>query len=732
MNDSQFRYHIENGKVFIDGLKNSGISDLLFPESIEGICSLVISEKAFAGNTNIKTIKLSPSVEEIMDYAFSNCDSLEYISFSRSPSIKIGKLILENCSNVKKVEMDVKLLKDLTSMFSLESYTTNEYRTITKKQLDNGVFYSSICSVYKSVSYDRDGDKEYHYSYTHCGYIPNKLCEIALYFTSQNLKTAFSIPNLKNFSHVKTIEFLDEVHSLWYIPKGFDVTRIKNFPKEIENINSEFFKDINAGSIHLTSKCGKVENGTLDQCTYEDLILDDDIELENYRLWKVTINGDLKLPEGIKNLFLHDVVIKGNFELPQGLINLKIYSTDLANSLVIPETLQNLECIYVDAEKLINNSSATSVALIGCKNPEKFKLNNGIKDLTLEIDNKEYSTTSPISKISYIPESVKSLTLGGYILRKELIQNCYLEDLTYTPRNIEELRLPKLRVGNLSINSGYESAIKLRTIDLSDVIVEGKLYVGYNDDLTKLISPLSAKEFECIRNKKLSLIVIPNHVEQDKINIEQNASNYTIVYPVTLKKYCYKKTTRMDSYNGPTKVIFKNPYIHLSSEMDWEAYTFHNYIPFNLKRVVFYGKENCENNELVPYWDNSIDYNSFSITKGESFNKKFQKRISNNLEASIEYPVGGFKENELSRFFLKITGKINSPNKLKVTVIEKQLGKVLFEKLSENDGVLCSDTFDFDFNNVVELGFLLLEIRVDEASSEGFKPIINSPIIIRF
>ena len=732
MNESQFKYHIENNIIFIDGIYESNVTDLVFPECIEDINHFVISEKAFASNDVIKSIKFSSSVEKIMDYAFSNCGSLENVSFGRSTSIKIGKLIFEGCSNIKRVEMDIRLLKDLISMFSEENYTEDEYRKIPKNKLDNGIFYSSICAKHERISYDRDGEREYHYSYEYFGFIPNKLELISLYFTNQDSNTYFSIPILSKFKHLKKIEFLDEVHNLRFIPHGFDVTRIINFPTEIEHIDSTFFKHINAGSIHVSDKSGKVESGTFDQCTFEELFIDDDIKLETYRLWNVRINGDLKLPSNIKNLFLHDVIIGGNFELPPNIINLTIYSSQFRNIVTIPKSVEKIEFINVDCEKFVNNSSATEIELTGCRNTHLFKLNDGVKKLTLSVGNKDYSTKALIHDISSIPESVTSLVLGGFSLNYDLIKNCNLDYLYYTPRNLEELKLPRIRVGNLKICSGYQPAIELKILDLSDVVIDNKLVVGYNKELIKLISPLSAKEFECTNNPKLSLIVVPNHVEQDKVKLEINANRYTIVYPVTLKKYRYGKTTSMESFTGPTKIIFKNPFIKLDSELNWDKYTHHVYHQYNLKSVVFYGKENFENNELVPYWDSKCDYNSFSIEKGKKHNKKFIKKLSNDIEALIEYPVGEINEKETGAFSLRIKGKLKTTNNVKITVTEKQLNKVIYETISQNNELLCSGIFDFDFNNVIELGYLLLEIRIDEISSDENLPLINDVITVRF
>ena len=729
-----FEYHQDNGTIFIDGLKIDNVANLVFPDSIDGINKLAISERAFSDNKTITSVILSQSITEIGSYSFSNCESLKSISFGRNLNIKIGDLILNSCFNLEYIELDIALLKELPHMFSNESHYVGEYGKITNKQLDNGRSYSSIHSEHIDTYYDRDGDKCYRYSNTYSGYIPNKLESIGLFFGSQEFKYSFQIPSLRNFKHLKSLKYLDEVHDMRFFPRGFDVTRTENFPKEIINISSDFFKRINAGSIYISSKSGRIEERMFDDCDYEDLVFDDDVKMESWRLYNTKISGTLKTPSNITKLELNDVQINGDLELLPTIKSLVLSNFKHANPLTISDNVTNIVIISSDVKKIINNSHASSIELIACDNTHLFNLNEGVKTLIISIPMVEHKTHKVFQDIPFLPNSVETLKLDGYHLRPSLLEHSGVRNLNLTPRNEEEIVVPQIVLDNLSITAGHEAAIPLKTIDLSNVIINKKLYIGFSKSLTKVIAPLSAREVEYDRCESLSLIVVPNHVAQDSIKLNRIADRYTIVYPVTLKEYCYKKIQSLNSFNQPTKIIFKNPFIVLTTQMDREKYTYAIYRQYNLKKVVFYGKEGEKNEDLVPYWDpKDSRFNYFNIEKGKTHYKKFQKNIVDGLIATIEYPVGGLKANEQPLFSISILGNVNTNNKMRLSLRETQLDKILLTKeLNNFDGVLLSESFEFDFHNVTELGFLSLEMIIDEIKPSLSKTIKRETFFIKF
>ena len=77
--DGNFKYVISDGAAVITGLVNPDISksiDLVIPEKIGSYVVKEIAEKAFEGNTNIKSVKFNEGLEEIGRAAFKNCVNL--------------------------------------------------------------------------------------------------------------------------------------------------------------------------------------------------------------------------------------------------------------------------------------------------------------------------------------------------------------------------------------------------------------------------------------------------------------------------------------------------------------------------------------------------------------------------------------------------------------------------------------------------------------------------------
>ena len=77
--DGNFKYVISDGAAVITGLVNPDISksiDLVIPEKIGSYVVKEIAEKAFEGNTNIKSVKFNEGLEVIDRAAFKDCVNL--------------------------------------------------------------------------------------------------------------------------------------------------------------------------------------------------------------------------------------------------------------------------------------------------------------------------------------------------------------------------------------------------------------------------------------------------------------------------------------------------------------------------------------------------------------------------------------------------------------------------------------------------------------------------------
>lgn len=74
------------------------IDEVVIPDGVKEIGS-----SAF-GNTNIKSVVISNSVEEIRDYAFSNCYSLESVKFGKGIN-RIKSFTFNGCKNLKSISI---------------------------------------------------------------------------------------------------------------------------------------------------------------------------------------------------------------------------------------------------------------------------------------------------------------------------------------------------------------------------------------------------------------------------------------------------------------------------------------------------------------------------------------------------------------------------------------------------------------------------------------------------
>ncbi len=97
----------ENGVIYL--LKNNtynvsyfdgSVSEVIIPETINGLSVTSISSSAFSGSTSLISIKIPRSVTSIGNYAFHNCNSLTSIEIPNSV-VTVGDDSFLGCNNIK-------------------------------------------------------------------------------------------------------------------------------------------------------------------------------------------------------------------------------------------------------------------------------------------------------------------------------------------------------------------------------------------------------------------------------------------------------------------------------------------------------------------------------------------------------------------------------------------------------------------------------------------------------
>ncbi len=92
-------------------------ADLVIPESLDGHRVNVIGEKAFQGNTYIKSVKIPDSVVLIGPQGFSQCNNLKFLTLGGKVQV-IGKYAFNRCNSLESVILPDSVTSVETGAFS--------------------------------------------------------------------------------------------------------------------------------------------------------------------------------------------------------------------------------------------------------------------------------------------------------------------------------------------------------------------------------------------------------------------------------------------------------------------------------------------------------------------------------------------------------------------------------------------------------------------------------------
>ena len=94
-------YVPEVGKIIVTQLKGLA-SEVVVPETIEGLPVTEIGKKCFMGRRNLRKVTLPDTVESLGDFCFAGDNALRVVSLP-GKQIALGKTPFLNCSNLKQI-----------------------------------------------------------------------------------------------------------------------------------------------------------------------------------------------------------------------------------------------------------------------------------------------------------------------------------------------------------------------------------------------------------------------------------------------------------------------------------------------------------------------------------------------------------------------------------------------------------------------------------------------------
>lgn len=114
--NSTFSYRLEGENAIIEGYSGNPTGTFTIPSEIEGYTVKKIADNAFSGQKEIKKLILPDSLEEIGNFAFSDCTLLKTVNVGKGLRI-IGDNAFSGCVYLKKIDFPDSLEKIGASAF---------------------------------------------------------------------------------------------------------------------------------------------------------------------------------------------------------------------------------------------------------------------------------------------------------------------------------------------------------------------------------------------------------------------------------------------------------------------------------------------------------------------------------------------------------------------------------------------------------------------------------------
>ncbi len=457
-------------RATITGYSGSATA-LYIPGEIDGHEVVAIGRGAFKNRTDLKTVMIPDSVENIGIDTFSNCIQLENISWSKNLK-KIGENAFYNCDNLQIVKIP-KSLKDV-------------YATYDSIDIPNGVFNG--CSNLKTVNFEEKSTIIADALFRGCDglekvTIPDTITEIYGYVFAD-------CKNLKNINISDSVTVIGES-----VFEGDTSIKEINLPDSITKLGARVFSGCNSlESIVIPDSVINIGIGTFSECkNLKSVTLSRGLEkIGENAFYNCDSLQSIEIPKSLEDVY----ATYDSIDIPNGVFNgcsnLKTVNFE-EKSTVIADALfrgcDGLEEVTIPKTVTIIKNHAFN----NCANLKRVDISNGVT----EIEKSVFEDCTNLQKV-ILPDTVNSMGTN-------IFYNCI---------NLTEVHLPNIRQ-NIMANTFYNCK-KLTTINFPSTLttIGNSAFLGC-ESLPEAILPSGVEKIEsnAFKNcKALKKVVVPDTV----------------------------------------------------------------------------------------------------------------------------------------------------------------------------------------------------------------------------
>ena len=457
-------------RATITGYSGSAIA-LYIPGEIDGHEVVAIGRGAFKNRTDLKTVMIPDSVENIGIDTFSNCIQLENISWSKNLK-KIGENAFYNCDNLQIVKIP-KSLKDV-------------YATYDSIDIPNGVFNG--CSNLKTVNFEEGSTIIADALFRGCDglekvTIPDTITEIYGYVFAD-------CKNLKNINISDSVTVIGES-----VFEGDTSIKEINLPDSITKLGARVFSGCNSlESIVIPDSVINIGIGTFSECkNLKSVTLSRGLEkIGENAFYNCDSLQSIEIPKSLEDVY----ATYDSIDIPNGVFNgcsnLKTVNFE-EKSTVIADALfrgcDGLEEVTIPKTVTIIKNHAFN----NCANLKRVDISNGVT----EIEKSVFEDCTNLQKV-ILPDTVNSMGTN-------IFYNCI---------NLTEVHLPNIRQ-NIMANTFYNCK-KLTTINFPSTLttIGNSAFLGC-ESLPEAVLPSGVEKIEsnAFKNcKALKKVVVPDTV----------------------------------------------------------------------------------------------------------------------------------------------------------------------------------------------------------------------------
>ena len=450
---------------------NGSATALYIPGEIDGHEVVAIGDRAFQNRTDLKTVMIPDSVENIGIGTFSNCTQLANISWSKNLE-KIGENAFYNCDNLQIVEIP-KSLKDV-------------YATYDSIDIPNGVFNG--CSNLKTVNFEEGSTIIADALFRGCDgleevTIPDTITEIYGYVFAD-------CKNLKNINISDSVTVIGES-----VFEGDTSIKEINLPDSITKLGARVFSGCDSlESIVIPDSVVNIGIGAFSECkNLKSVTLSRSLEkIGENAFYNCDSLQSIEIPKSLEDVY----ATYDSIDIPNGVFNgcsnLKTVNFE-EGSTVIADALfrgcDGLEEVTIPKTVTIIKNHAFN----NCVNLKRVDISNGVT----EIEKSVFEDCTNLQKV-ILPDTVNSMGTN-------IFYNCI---------NLTEVHLPNIRQ-NIMANTFYNCK-KLTTINFPSTLTTiGNSAFMDCESLPEAILPSGVEKIEnnAFKNcKSLKKAVVPDTV----------------------------------------------------------------------------------------------------------------------------------------------------------------------------------------------------------------------------